>query len=98
MNTSKIKDGGPAFPTQPEPFLDGPQGRQPASAWGIEGNPGMSLRAWLAGLAMQGFAANASLPEVLESKCHDDEVSSRSVAKCSIRWADALISELEKEP
>lgn len=47
MNTKN--DGGPAFPVPAEPFLEGPQGLQPASAWGMEPKPGMTLRDWFAG-------------------------------------------------
>lgn len=36
-----MNDGGPAFP----------------SAWGMDGDKGMSLRDWFAGMALQGFSA-----------------------------------------
>jgi len=49
--SAPINDGGPAFPTPAEEFIEGPQGRGPASAWGMEGKPGMSLRDYFAGQA-----------------------------------------------
>jgi hypothetical protein len=82
---SKPKDGGPAFPTPAEPFLDGPQGKQPASAWGMEGKPGMSLRAWLAGMAMSNLVWNDTVSRIEQA------------AKLSVKMADALLAELEKE-
>jgi hypothetical protein len=46
----------------------------------------MSKREVLAGMAMQGFAANADLNSLLDS----------TVQSASVRWADALIAELGK--
>lgn len=54
MSALPNDDGGPAFPTPGEEFIEGPQGRGPASAWGMEGKPGMSLRDWFAGQALAG--------------------------------------------
>lgn len=55
---SKDKTGGPAFP-------HGPLGDSVTSEDGqtnhqIDAHPGMSLRDWFAGMAMQGFSANPS--------------------------------------
>ena len=70
---TKPNDGGPAFP---QGYLDGP-----------EVDPsGMSLRAWFAGMAMQGLITNPDTVSEVEI-----------VAKFSIQYADALIAELEKE-
>jgi hypothetical protein len=71
---SKINDGGPAFPQ---------------TGCALPPNvpySGMSKREVLAGMAMQGFAANADLNSLLDS----------TVQSASVRWADALISELGK--
>ena len=58
---SGINDGGPAFPTRGEDFIEGPQGRGPQSAWGMEPKQGMSLRDWFAGQAMAGMLANGAI-------------------------------------
>lgn len=64
--------GGPAFP-------------RVATIWNDE-QDGMSLRAWLAGMAMQGFLCGSLLDR-------DPEL----VALASCKQADALIAELEKD-
>lgn len=76
----KPNDGGPAFP---QTFFAG------------EKCPtGMSLRAWLAGGAMQGILA--SYPDGM--RCADLPDSTCNVwANASVRMADALIAELNKE-
>ena len=66
----KENDGGAAFP-----YPYGPQGA-----------PGMSLRDWFAGLAMQGFRANE------DGFSTDDPV----VAKWSYEQADAMLAERAK--
>jgi hypothetical protein len=75
-----IDDGGPAFPTPGEEFIEGPQGRCPASAWGMEGKPGMTLRDWFAGQALQGLLAK------------DGNKSSKYTALLAYEYADAMIS------
>ena len=55
--SDKPNDGGPAFPTRGEDFVDGPQGRMPQSAWGMEPKSGMSIRDWFAGQALAGWVA-----------------------------------------
>lgn len=83
MSTPLIDPNDPAFPTIAEPFLEGPQGRQPASAWGMEGKPGMSMRAYFAGLAMQMFVQrNGNYPALGEN---------------SVMAADNLIAALNKK-
>jgi hypothetical protein len=79
-------DGGPAFPTFAEPFLNGPQGLNPASAWGMEGKPGMSLRDWFAGMAMMAIVQQGY------GKRHAEELSSTSYS-----IADAMIAERAKD-
>ena len=52
-----MKDGGPAFPTPGEVFTTDAQGKTlPQSAWGIQGEPGMSLRDYFAGQALIALA------------------------------------------
>lgn len=58
---------------------------------------GMSLRAWLAGQAMCGWAAGRNHPmsgEDLVSQC--DASRPEHVAAGCVRYADAIIAELEK--
>jgi hypothetical protein len=78
-----INDGGPAFPV---PDVYHPNGQ-------IEyGSPGMSLRAYFAGQALQGWLASYS-PELQHPAADDCE---RWVAELSVKMADALIAELNK--
>lgn len=73
-------DGGPAFPHYREVYSHhddaGKEVRIPVV------HPGMSLRQWYAGLAMQGLLANGQ-------PCF--------VEKDAITRADALIAQLKKE-
>jgi len=88
-------DGGPAFPTPGEQFLNGPQGLQPASAWGMEGKSGMSLRAYYAGQ----FAAEMIeplLPVGVSSGGVTRERQLWKVSAVACAYADALIAELNK--
>lgn len=64
-------DGGPAFPV-------------PAGAAGLNGDwhyadPGMTLRDWFAGMALQGMTAN-----------HDCQVN--PAAEKAYRYADAMLA------
>ena len=78
---SKPKDGGPAFPVS--------VGMGPLSA--NFASPGMSLRAWLAGMACSSVAVGVLC------NAQGAELSEQALAKASVRIADALIAELEKE-
>lgn len=80
MSESKINDGGPAFPCI-NPKYDGNWNKEPV----IEG---MSVRMWLAGLAMQGML---SVPGMMR----DGEPEG-----CAIRaftFADAMLAESTKQ-
>lgn len=70
-------DGGPAFPT---------------NGWKAEsGTPlGMSLRAWLTGKALCGWAAGRN-NNFIENSAHD------IVADACVKYADAVIRRLEEE-
>lgn len=76
-DNKKIDDGGPAFQTF----------RQHALGSVVEVNPGMSLRDWLAGIAMQATLSSAKagneegIPEML-----------KIVARISYSAADAMIA------
>ena len=85
---SKTKDGGPAFPTTRE-IRD-----SSGQLCGTESFPGMSLRAWLAGMAMQGICSTLTPERVKEH--YDGTLGGKIVAKASVVIADAMIAELEK--
>jgi hypothetical protein len=83
--STKPNDGGPAFPGEKIVWsVNTPNeiGRVPVA--------GMSLRTWLAGMAMQGHLANPT------TTAHP-EFTKEGLAVASCRLADALIAELEKE-
>lgn len=72
-------DGGPAFPDQGQRLeRDG--------TWNQQWSSGMSLRAYLAGKALQGMLA---APEI--SGTYSD------IAMHAVKYADAMIAELGKE-
>jgi hypothetical protein len=83
---SAPKDGGQAFPV---PEQHGQQYDAAREKW-EEGHicavPGMSLRAWFAGMAMQAVISNP-----------DTVSGTESVVMYAVKYADALIAELEKE-
>lgn len=56
--------------------------------------PGMSLRAWLAGQALQGLASQHLSFGINQTSCSPWSW----VAEQSVKAADALIAELEKQP
>ena len=75
---NKINDGGPAFPADM-------QRRDPlTNEWSDLPPQGMSLREWLAGMALQGLLA-----------CSDVQGSANDLAKGAVAYADALLDELE---
>lgn len=70
-----MNDGGPAFPTDFD------------MSTFKNANQGMSLRAYFAGLAMQGLMADPN-----------EDGDSETIARKSIAVADALIAALEVKP
>lgn len=72
------KDGGPAFPQ---------------SYWSQHPAPGMSLRQWYAGMAMQGIIASYANPAA--TGYPNDEAD--KVAKAAFQFADALLAHEAKE-
>jgi hypothetical protein len=77
MSTTQqhIDDGGPAFPFGQISELTG----QPINGFF---EPGMSLRDWLAGMALQGLSTHGA--------------SLQTVATQSVKLADLVLAELKK--
>lgn len=73
-------DGGQAFPCEG------------GACSGLHADPGMSLRQWYAGLALQGILAGGYGDTVP----HDDVGGGADAAFFAVQYADALIAELEK--
>lgn len=71
---SKINDGGPAFPCEQHETQDG--------TWNQTFDPGMSLHAYIATMALQCLVDQ-----------WDDHAEA---AKYAVAYADALIAELSK--
>lgn len=87
MMESTINDGGPAFPVAPDSF--GPSGETSRPFYG------MSLRAYFAG---QALAAIIPLQVELTARGNARaENGAKEVALACVGFADALISELDKE-
>ena len=83
MNEPKqIDDGGPAFPSD---------------NFGQPSAPGMSLRDWFAGMALQGAIASMSGVSIYEGKCllseagGVDQFTARIAANC-YKYADAMLA------
>ena len=79
------KEGGPAFPCEQHECQD--------NTWNQTFNPGMSLRDWFAGMALQGLLArdipedNQTRPEYEMDKPEDLKRLSRASYEC----ADAML-------
>jgi hypothetical protein len=78
----KLNDGGNAFPI--------PCNSETCDHLHCQG---MSLRAWLAGMAMQGFIAN---PYWAEQYDGTEKGGLESLARACVVNADAILAELEK--
>lgn len=72
----------PAFPSQQQETLDG--------SWNQTYDPGMSLRDWFAGQALNGWLA--SWPDGSDA----DRESEAKVASFSYRLADAMLAARER--
>jgi hypothetical protein len=76
-------DGGPAFPTLGDEFMQTPNGSWcPKSDYGFHGDPGMSLRDWFAGQALAGMA--------------NEDVTDETVANWAYLRAEAMLRERER--
>jgi hypothetical protein len=79
-----INDGGPAFPTTATATTVSKQNDGDSVLTNYGSSPGMSLRVWLAGQALQGWAAGRN-HSMTETSDHD------TVAKACLQYADAII-------
>ena len=84
-------DGGPAFPRA---GYDGPDNSD-------SGEDGMSLRDWLAGMAMQGMAPHVVFPQSVEDQLHKSGVETDDfeawTAHVAYGFADAMLAERERK-
>lgn len=71
---------GPAFP--------GEQGTSPDGTWNQTWSPGMTIRQWYAGMAMQGIIA---------THCGQPTPSDALVVKWAFEMADAMLAHEAKE-
>lgn len=88
--STKINDGGLVHP---QPFIYESAGKGQYGQYTTSndiGHGGMTLRAWFAGLAMQGWYAS------MEPGTPISDVHLEVVAEFFTKSADALIAELEK--
>lgn len=76
-----IDASGPAFPVPFQNFETWAHGRNP-----VYGVPGMSLRAYLSGQALQGICANPD--------CEPEDVKHNAIV--AVRNADALLAALNE--
>lgn len=79
MSTQRNNNGGHAFPTL---FIDPEHG---------SGYPGMSLRDWFAGMALQGMIANVNTSPVRT------KLGCGYLAKNAFQFADAMLEERKKD-
>ena len=78
MTTPTPNDGGPAFPFGQISELTG----QPINGWFA---PGMTLRDWFAGMALQGLLASSRRSATCEQ-----------YTRCAYDHADAMIADRER--
>lgn len=86
-----MNDGGAAFPGLNRTEGHGCARRNAAGEWEVF-NPGMSLRAYFAAAALQGWAAGRNCAFT------PNPAGCPVVAAGCVAYADALIAELEKKP
>lgn len=95
MGSPQIIDGGPAFPgaTETNGYGDGHHVVLPSGQieW-MTVKPGMSLRDWFAGKALQGGIASDAHPDVVIQETF--EFAAR--AKWAYEMADAMLAERAK--
>lgn len=84
--STPINDGGPAFPESASgPYIDGEI---------VPGRPGMTLRDWFAGLAMQAIISK-NPAKLVPSGINEGDRQAASGAYC---YADAMLQAREVKP
>lgn len=89
---SEIKEGGPAFPSDPKRLQIIPDGT--AEHLGFYG---MSLRDWFAGMALQGILANPVLTASFASATKDPEKGIGGMVKMAKMAANAMLQARQNE-
>jgi hypothetical protein len=92
--SEQIDDGGPAFPNTGEIFIDGPQGRHPQSAWGMDGDKGMTLRDYFAAAALRAIVAKTPYRTGPVTADHHE----RPIARGAYAYADAMLAARKEKP
>jgi hypothetical protein len=87
---SEINDGGSAFPTTATATTVSKQNDGDLVLTNYGSSPGMTLRVWLAGKALQGWAAGRN-HSMTEASDHD------TVANACLQYADAIIRAAKEE-
>lgn len=87
---SATNDGGFAFPTTGTATTVSKKNDGDSVLTNYGSSPGMSLRVWLAGKALQGWAAGRN-HSMTEASDHD------TVAKACLKYADAIIRAAKEE-
>jgi len=90
---SESNNGGPAFPSEPTRYILGGSGG--AGELKPAGYPGMTLRDWFAGQAMQGLLAEPQ-PDDGEPELGLGREYATNAAKAAYRLADAMLAERSK--
>lgn len=80
MSNESSKDGGPAFPVDPSTRVNA---------------PGMSLRDWFAGMALQGSLANNDFTSAVAKAVPDAKKANESFAIGAYALADAMLKARE---
>lgn len=94
-DTKQHDDGGPAFP------VAGHTGENPElTAYGKLGHPGMSLRDWFAGMALQGLLSNSGGPIQANGMSGWGWVNCGKKDVADVVWeiADAMIAARKEAP
>jgi hypothetical protein len=78
-----MNDGGPAYPTLGDSYMQVADGSwQPKSYYGMQGEPGMSLRDYFAAQALTGLLHIGAEPTA----------SPRVLAEYAYKFADAMLA------
>lgn len=91
MSTTQINDGGPAFPVA---IMARQADGQPMTGYDF-GVQGMSMRDWLAGMAMNGFMSDSQQIAATHMSLKEGQSVASEAAKTSYAIADAMLAARE---